>query len=57
MDNKQKLKQWDLLKAKGDYDFFYRITKMLSDQKLEEFGTDFLHDLDILTDIVRNGKE
>lgn len=57
MSNKESIKKWDLLKTKEEYDFFYRITKMLSAQKIEEFGTDFLKDLEILTDIVRNGKE
>jgi len=57
MDNKQKLKEWHLLKTRDEYDFFYRITKMLSHQKIEEFGADFLHDLQILTDIIKNGKE
>ncbi|HDZ19188.1 hypothetical protein LCGC14_0586930 [marine sediment metagenome] len=57
MDNKQRLKEWKLLKTKEDYDFFYRITKMLSSQKIEEFGSDFLQDLGILTDIIKNGKE
>lgn len=57
MNNKDKLKEWDLLKTKVEYDFFYRITKMLSDEKIGEFGLDFLKDLETLTDIVRNGKE
>lgn len=57
MGNKDKLKEWKLLKTKDEYDFFYRITKMWAGQKIEEFGTEFLHDLEILTDIVRNGKK
>ena len=47
MDNKQSLKEWKLLKAKKDYDFFYRINKMMSSQKIEESGADFLKDLEI----------
>jgi hypothetical protein len=43
MSKKDKLKEWDLLKTKKEYDFFYRITKMMSNQKIEEFGVDFLH--------------
>ena len=54
--NKQELKAWRLLKNRADYDFFYRITGMLSDQKASEFGKEFLTDLQILTDIVKNGK-
>ncbi|HEA70480.1 MAG TPA: hypothetical protein ENH98_00995 [archaeon] len=46
-----------MLKTKEDYDFFYRITKMLSSQKIEEFWAEFLKDLQILTDIIKNGKE
>ena len=57
MDNKQKLKKWGLLKTKEEYDFFYRITKMMSHQKIEEFGTSVLQDLEVLTDIVKRGKE
>ena len=57
MSNKEKLKGWELLKTQQEYDFFYRITKMMSNQKIEEFGANFLQDLEILTDIVRNGKE
>jgi hypothetical protein len=57
MDNKQKLKELNLLKTKEEYDFFYRITQMMSANKIEEFGTEFLQDLQILTDIVKNGKE
>jgi len=57
MDNKQRLKEWKLLKTKEEYDFFYRITKMVSHQKREEFGADFYQDLEILTDIVINGNE
>ena len=44
------------MKNKNDYLFFHRITKMLSAQKISEFGKDFLKDLKILTDIVKNGK-
>ncbi len=51
--NKQELKVWGLLKSREDYDFFYRITGMLSDQKISEFGKEFLTDLQILTDIVK----
>ena len=54
--NKQELKRWGLLKDKNDYLFFHRITKMLSAEKISEFGTDFLKDLQTLTDIVKNGK-
>ena len=54
--NKQELKVWKLLKDKNDYLFFHRITKMLSAEKISEFGEDFLKDLQILTDIVKNGK-
>jgi len=57
MSNKEKLKGWELLKTQQEYDFFYRITKMMSNTKIEEFGANFLQDLEILTDIVRNGKE
>ncbi|KKL96393.1 hypothetical protein LCGC14_1844940 [marine sediment metagenome] len=57
MDNKQELKKWDLLKSRGDYSFFYHITKMMSYQKNEEFGADFLKNLQILTNIIKNGKE
>ncbi len=57
MDIKKKLKEWKLLKTKEDYDFFYRITRMMSAQKIEGFGADFLKDLQILTDIIKNGKE
>ncbi len=57
MSNKENLKEWNLLKTKEEYDFFYRITKMTSYQKIERFGADFLQDLEILTDIVKNGKE
>ncbi len=57
MSNKENLKEWNLLKTKEEYNFFYSITKMMSSQKIEEFGADFLHDLEILTDIVKNGKE
>ena len=55
--NKQDLKEWGLLKGKDDYDFFYRITKMLSAEKISEFGKNFLEDLQILTDIVKNGRK
>ena len=54
--NKQELKAWGLLKNKNDYLFFHRITKMLSAQKISEFGKNLLKDLKILTDIVKNGK-
>jgi len=54
--NKQELKAWGLLKSREDYDFFYRITGMLSDQKISEYGKEFLTDLQILTDIVKTGK-
>ncbi len=54
--NKEELKAWGLLKDKNDYSFFYRITKMLSAQKISEFGNNFLKDLQILTDIVKKGK-
>ena len=54
--NKQELKAWGLLKNKNDYLFFHRITKMLSAQKISEFGKNFLKDLQILTDIVKKGK-
>ncbi len=54
--NKQEIKAWGLLKDKNDYLFFHRITKMLSAQKISEFGNNFLKDLEILTDIVKNGK-
>ncbi len=57
MNNKDKLKEWNLLKTKNEYDFFYRITKMMSSQKIEEFGAEFLDDLGTLTDIVKSGKE
>ena len=30
---------------------------MLSAQKIKEFGVDFIEDLQILTDILKNGKE
>ncbi|KKM15713.1 hypothetical protein LCGC14_1693200 [marine sediment metagenome] len=57
MDIKEKLMEWKRLKTKEDYDFFYRITKMMSSKKIEELGADFLKDLQILTDIIKNGKE
>lgn len=56
MINKGKLKEWALLKTKKDYDFFYRITKMLSAQKIEEIGIVFLQDIEVLTGIVKDGK-
>ncbi len=55
--NKQDLKAWGLLKNKNDFAFFYRITKMLSSKKIAEFGETFLKDLQLLTDIVKNGKK
>lgn len=54
--NKQELKAWGLLKSREDYDLFYRITGMLSDQKISEYGKEFLTDLQVLTDIVKIGK-
>ncbi len=54
--NKQDLKALGLLKNKNDFAFFYRITKMLSSEKYAEFGEAFLKDLQLLTDIVKNGK-
>ena len=50
-------KAWGLLKDKNDYLFFHRITRMLSAEKLSEFGEDSLKDLQTLTDIVKNGNE
>ena len=55
--NKQDLKAWGLLKDKNDYNFFHRITKMLSAEKFSEFGENSLKDLQILTDIVKNGNK
>ncbi len=55
--NKQDLKSWGLLKDKNDFAFFYRITKMLSSEKIAEFGEVFLNDLQLLTDIIKNGKK
>lgn len=43
------------MKDKNDYFFFHRITKMFSAEKISEFGEVFLRDLQILTDIVKNG--
>ncbi len=38
---KEKLKEWNLLKTKEEYEFFNRITKMMGHQKIEEFGLQF----------------
>ncbi len=57
MSNKENLKEWNLLKTKEEYKFFYSITKMMSSQIIEEFGADFFQDLETLADIVKDGNE
>ena len=56
MTIKDKLKDWSLLRTKDDYEFFHRITKMMATEKIKEFGSVFLQDLQTLTDIVKVGK-